>query len=81
MPGVTGINNSSLNPVFRKEGTKNKDTGVNTTDIKEDVLWPFQAGWQQYSFADQIQLTGLLIRPQEGSAGRTHHLCCPSIIK
>lgn len=68
-------------PSVLEGGAKNKGTSINTSDIKEDVLAAFQVGWQQYFFADQIQLTGLLIWPQESPAGRTHRLCRPSVIK
>lgn len=68
-------------PGVSEEGAKNKDPGINTTDIKEDGLGAFQVGWQQYFFADQIQLTGRLIWPQESPAGRTRRLRRPSVIK
>lgn len=54
-----------------ERGAKNKDTDINTTDIKEDVLGAFQAGWQQCFHADQMQLTGLLIWPWESSCQNT----------
>lgn len=37
-------------PGVSEEGAKNKDPGINTTDIKEDGLGAFQVGWQQYFF-------------------------------